>query len=68
MAYNNENKKAQFRYIVKVYNEIKQSDIPDTQIVKHKFRDRGIFISIRTWKTIKSKKPSEIASNQLSLF
>lgn len=61
MAYNSENKKAHQRYILKVYAEIKQDDIPDTQIVRHKFKERGIFISRGTLWAIKSKKPSELA-------
>jgi hypothetical protein len=68
MAYNNNNKNAQRRYILEVYNRIKQDDIPDTQIVRHKFKEHGIFISRRTWVTLKGMKPSELNSDQLSLF
>jgi len=68
MAYNSNNKNAQRRYILEVYKEIKQEDIPDTRIVRHHFKQRGIFISRSTWYSIKGMKPSELDSNQLSLF
>lgn len=68
MAYNSNNKKAQYRYIIELYKSIKQEDIPDTQIIRHKFREKGIFISYRTWMNIKSKKPSELNDGQLTLF
>lgn len=69
MAYNSNNKNAQRRYIIEVYNGIKQEDIPDTEIVRNHFKKHGIFISRRTWVTIKGMKPSQLnANNQLSLF
>ena len=68
MAYNSNNKKAQYRYIIELYKSIKQEDIPDTQIIRHKFREKGIFISYRTWMNIKAKKPSELNDGQLTLF
>lgn len=70
MAYNNRNKNAQRRYIVDLYNKLKQADIPDTEIVRIHFRKHGIFISRRTWVAIKGMKPSEMEdnSNQLSMF
>lgn len=71
MAYNSNNKKAERRRIIEVYNSIKQEDIPDTHIVRHKFKEFGIFISRRTWVSIKGMKPSDLQSgdpDQLSLF
>lgn len=68
MAYNSKNKNKQRKFILEVYNRIKQEDIPDTRIVNNLFKEYGIFISRRTWVTIKGLKPSELQDNQLSLF
>jgi hypothetical protein len=71
MAYNSKNKNRERRHIIEVYNKYKQEDIPDTYIVRHKFKEHGIFISLRTWVSIKGMKPSELAepnNNQTTLF
>ena len=70
MAYNKKNKLRNWRRIVEVYEEVKQDDIPDTFIVAKIFPKYNIFISIRTWVTIKGMKPSELdpEKDQLSLF
>lgn len=77
MAYNPKNKLRSFRRILTIYNEVKQEDIPDTFIVRKIFPKHHIFISYRTWMTIKGMKPSELQydddkevsdPNQLSLF
>lgn len=60
MAYNKQNKNRQIKYILDVYKLLKQSDIPDTRIVKNQFPKHGIFISYRKWKYIKGMKPSEL--------
>jgi hypothetical protein len=65
MAYNRRNYLKNVRYIVAVYNRIKQHDIPDTHILRHEFPKHGIFISYRTWMNIKNLSSSEI---QLALF
>jgi hypothetical protein len=62
------NKKRQYRYIIDVYNTVKQEDIPDTHIVRVVFPKHHIFISYRQWTRIKGRKPSEVSENQLSLF
>lgn len=54
------NKKARYKYILTVYQSVKQSDIPDTQIVRNIFPKHGIFISYRNWTRIKGLKPSQL--------
>jgi len=56
------------QFIVKVYQEAKERDIPDTRILQHVFPRHGIYISYRQWMRIKSMKPSEYSGNQLMLF
>jgi hypothetical protein len=70
MAYSRENYLRGVRFIVDVYNMIKQHDIPDTKILKYEFPKHGIFISYRTWMDIKNMKTTELQpdSNQLQLF
>lgn len=62
------NKKKQYRYIIDVYQSIKQSDISDAHIVRVHFPKHHIYISYRQWTRIKGRKPSEMQVNQLSLF
>lgn len=45
---------ANVNFILSVYNQIKKLDITDVYIVKTEFPKHGIFISYRTWMTIKS--------------
>jgi len=68
MAYTPRNKLKKFKYIIDVYNQVKQEDIPDTRIVANIFPKYGIFISRATWVKIKGMKPSELSQPQLSLF
>jgi hypothetical protein len=62
------NKKKQYRRILDVYKEHKQSDVPDTFIVRVIFPRHHIYISYVQWMRIKGRKPSEIQEPQLSLF
>lgn len=62
------NKRKQYQYILQVYNEYKQPDIPDTFIIHKIFPKHHIYISYRQWARIKGVKPSEITTEQLSLF
>jgi hypothetical protein len=64
MAYNPRNKLKQYKRIIAVYNEVKEEDIPDTYIVKHLFPKYNIYISYRTWVSIKGLKPSELEYDQ----
>lgn len=70
MAYNKANHLKKVRRIIEVYLSIKEGDIPDTDIVRIHFPKHDIFISYRTWVTIKSMKPSEYKEEtaQLNLF
>ena len=53
MAYNNKNYIKRARFIISVYNEVKNPDIPDTKIVNRIFPKHGINISYRQWMNIK---------------
>lgn len=64
----NTNKKKQYQYIVDIYNEHKQSDIPDTFIIRVIFPRHHIYISYRQWMRIKGHKPSEFETNQMTMF
>ena len=68
MAYNNRNYHRRVQYIVKVYQEAKERDIPDTRILQSVFPSYGIHLSYRQWMNIKSMKPSEYNTKQLMLF
>lgn len=62
------NIKRKYNYIIDIYKEYKQEDIPDTFIVFNVFPKHGVFISYRQWVRIKGMKPSQYQTNQLSLF
>jgi len=62
MAYNRRNYLKNVSYIISVYNEVKQYDIPDTHILRHEFPKHGIFISYRTWMNIKNLNTGELAA------
>lgn len=62
------NIKRKYEYIIEIYNNHKQEDVPDTFIVANVFPKNGIFLSYRQWVRIKGMKPSEYNTNQLSLF
>lgn len=51
-----------------VYKSVKETDVPDTRILRSHFPKHGIFISYRQWMNIKGMKPSEYKQVQLSLF
>lgn len=67
MAYHNRNYHRRVQFIVQVYREAKESDVPDTRILQHVFPKHGIYISYRQWMNIKAMKPSEYNSSQLAL-
>ena len=60
MAYTRNNYIKHVRYIVGIYNSIKEYDKPDTFIVNHIFPKHNIFISYRTWMNIKNMKRSDM--------
>ncbi|WP_282635699.1 hypothetical protein [Sphingobacterium thalpophilum] len=68
MAYNRKNYLKQVEYIMHVYRNVKEPDIPDTRIVANIFPKHNIYISYSTWKNIKGMRPSEYSSKQLMLF
>lgn len=69
MAYNRRNYLKRARFIVSVYQQYKQEDVPDTRIVRHFFPKHDIFISYRQWMNIKGMViPKEETQKQLSLF
>lgn len=53
MSYNTRNYIKKAGFIVSVYNLYKHEDVPDTDIVRKKFPNHGIFISYRQWMNIK---------------
>lgn len=59
MAYNRKNYNKRVRYIIEVYQQAKERDIPDTRILRFVFPSHGIHISYRQWMNIKAMKPSE---------
>lgn len=65
MAYNRDNYLKRINSIIGVYNEYKESDIPDTRIVAKHFPKHGIFISYRSWMYIKNMKKTVIAQPTL---
>ncbi|MGZ3753597.1 MAG: hypothetical protein ACXVAY_01480 [Mucilaginibacter sp.] len=69
MAYHNRNYLKRRERILEVYKSIKESDRPDSRIVKNDFPKHGINISYRGWMFIKNyEKKEEQPQNQLSLF
>jgi hypothetical protein len=69
MAYNRQNYVKRAKYIISVYNQYKQSDVPDTRILNNYFPKHNIFISYRQWMNIKGMVfPKEENHQQLSLF
>lgn len=53
MAYNKKNYNKRARFIIKVYKDHKNDDVPDTKIVAEIFPEFGINISYRQWMNIK---------------
>lgn len=68
MAYHNRNRLKRIEYIIKVYNEVKKPDIPDSFIVRNIFPKHHIYISYRLWMNIKNMKLSDRQPKQPSLF
>lgn len=68
MSYHNKNYIKRINYILQVYYNNKQEDIPDTFIVRRIFPKHNIYISYRTWMNIKNPKQQQVADNQLALF
>ncbi|MFD2874053.1 hypothetical protein ACFS5N_16340 [Mucilaginibacter ximonensis] len=58
MAYNRSNQQKRVNYVMNKYNELKESDVPDTRILK-RLAEYNIFISYRTLMNYKGMKPSE---------
>jgi hypothetical protein len=59
MAYNRNNYLKHVASLIALYNSVKESDKPDTFIVKNIFPKHDIFISYSKWMKIKGLKPSE---------
>lgn len=63
MAYNKTNYYKRARFIISIYNAVKNPDIPDTTIVSKVFPKHGINLSYRQWMNIKGAPiPKEIQS------
>lgn len=61
MAYNKNNYFKRLRYIIQIYNQYKNEDVPDTKIVHKIMPNHGINISYRQWMNIKGKAvPKEL--------
>lgn len=56
MSYNKTNYYKRARFIIQVYNSVKNPDLPDTRIVANLFPKHGINISYRQWMNIKGTK------------
>lgn len=68
MAYTRKNHLRQVQYMISVYQQVKEPDIPDSKIVSTIFPKYHIYISYRQWMNIKGMKPSEYQTKQLMLF
>jgi hypothetical protein len=68
MAYNRNNYLKRARYIIGVYNDAKNPDIPDTQIVRNIFPKHNIHLSYRQWMNLKGLQIPKSQTNQLNLF
>lgn len=71
MAYNRKNYLRKVRFVVDIYNQHKEYDVPDTFILRNIFPKYGIYMSYRKWMYIKNMKESELpekSHHQLSLF
>lgn len=68
MAYNKTNHLKRVRYIIEVYKSVKESDKPDTWILRNVFPKHHIHISYRSWMIYKNMKSSEFKSTQPTLF
>lgn len=69
MAYNNRNKERHNAHVMAVYNAVKHYDVPDTYIVRCIFPKHNIYISYRTFQSIKNGNGMPAAAKpQLALF
>jgi hypothetical protein len=68
VAYTSINKDKTNQHIMEVYKSVKHHDVPDTYIVRCIFPKHNIFISYRTWVSIKNTPEKSGALNQLALF
>lgn len=67
MAYNRKNYLKRARYIIDIYKAHKQSDVPDSRIVRTVFPKYNIHISYRQWMNIKGMSVPK-QEEQLFLF
>jgi hypothetical protein len=67
MAYNRDNYLKRISSILKVYNDHKEADKPDSFILRTVFPKHNIFISYRTWMNIKHRDKITVSS-QPTLF
>lgn len=70
MAFRRNNHIKRVNYVIAVYKQYKEQDVPDTFILNNIFPKHNIFISYRTWMDYKSMKPvkSRVPENQINLF
>ena len=68
MAYNKKNYNKRAQFIIDVYTNAKNADVPDTKIVRTVFPKFNIFISYRQWMNIKGTPIPKEQTAQLSLF
>lgn len=68
MAYNRNNYYKTASYIISIYNEAKQPDVPDTTIVRNVFPKHNIHITYRQWMNIKGLAIPKQQTIQLSMF
>jgi hypothetical protein len=71
VAYNRKNYLKTVRHITEVYASVKETDVPDSKIIRHEFPKRGIYISYRTWMNIKNMKQSDVVQQpyrQIDMF
>lgn len=68
MAYNRNNYIKRARFIIKIYNDAKHLDVPDTFIVRNVFPKNNIYLTYRQWMNIKGEVIPKQNPNQLQLF
>lgn len=68
MAYNKKNYNKRAQFIIDVYKNAKNDDVPDTKIVRTIFPKFNIFLSYRQWMNIKGMPIPKDNQSQLSLF
>jgi len=59
MAYNRHNQQKRVNHVMEKYKALKESDVPDTRVLKRLANDHNIHISYRTLMNYKGMKPSE---------